>query len=121
MSTFVCSLQPKLETRLNEIAISTANTRRNNGLYRNLLFYGPPGTGKTMFAKVGFQFIFSVHLCHPNHNKGLMSAATLLSLSVEVVCLIIDPTHSRHFGFSSTSCQPFSFSNSLFKAYTREI
>jgi len=41
-----------LNLRLHEIALSTANTRSNKGLYRNLLLYGPPGTGKTMFAKV---------------------------------------------------------------------
>jgi len=44
-------LEPNLNKRLQEIAISTANTSRNRGLYRNLLLYGPPGTGKTMFAK----------------------------------------------------------------------
>ncbi|XP_070560731.1 ATPase family AAA domain-containing protein 3-A-like [Ptychodera flava] len=44
-------LQPSLEERLREIAVATRNTKRNRGLYRNLLFYGPPGTGKTLFAK----------------------------------------------------------------------
>ncbi|XP_066915630.1 ATPase family AAA domain-containing protein 3-like [Clytia hemisphaerica] len=44
-------LEPKLNLRLHEVALSTANTRANNGMYRNLLLYGPPGTGKTMFAK----------------------------------------------------------------------
>lgn len=44
-------LEPALEERLRDIAISTKNTKRNNGLYRNILFYGPPGTGKTLFAK----------------------------------------------------------------------
>ncbi|VDP10052.1 unnamed protein product [Soboliphyme baturini] len=44
-------LHPKLEARLRDIAITTKNTKRNRGLYRNFLFYGPPGTGKTMFAK----------------------------------------------------------------------
>eukprot|EP00112_Aurelia_sp_Birch-Aquarium-sp1_P013314 Seg282.9 transcript_id=Seg282.9/GoldUCD/mRNA.D3Y31 product="ATPase family AAA domain-containing protein 3-A" protein_id=Seg282.9/GoldUCD/D3Y31 len=44
-------LKPTLEERLHEIALATANTRSNQGHYRNLLFYGPPGTGKTMFAK----------------------------------------------------------------------
>lgn len=44
-------LEPSLNLRLHEIALSTANTRSNSGLYRNLLLYGPPGTGKTMFAK----------------------------------------------------------------------
>ncbi|CAJ0576559.1 unnamed protein product, partial [Mesorhabditis spiculigera] len=44
-------LSPDLERRLRDIAITTTNTRRNNGLFRNVLFYGPPGTGKTLFAK----------------------------------------------------------------------
>ncbi|PAV63701.1 hypothetical protein WR25_07809 [Diploscapter pachys] len=44
-------LSPALERRLRDIAITTANTRRNNGLFRNVMFYGPPGTGKTLFAK----------------------------------------------------------------------
>ncbi|KAF8363218.1 atad-3, partial [Pristionchus pacificus] len=44
-------LSPALESRLRDVAISTSNTRRHNGLFRNILFYGPPGTGKTLFAK----------------------------------------------------------------------
>uniref|UniRef100_A0A8R1HUK4 AAA domain-containing protein n=1 Tax=Caenorhabditis japonica TaxID=281687 RepID=A0A8R1HUK4_CAEJA len=44
-------LSPSLERRLRDIAITTSNTKRNNGLFRNVMFYGPPGTGKTLFAK----------------------------------------------------------------------
>ncbi|CAG9529831.1 unnamed protein product [Cercopithifilaria johnstoni] len=44
-------LNPKLEAHLRDIAITTRNTKRNHGLFRNILFYGPPGTGKTLFAK----------------------------------------------------------------------
>uniref|UniRef100_A0A0N4Z6M7 AAA domain-containing protein n=1 Tax=Parastrongyloides trichosuri TaxID=131310 RepID=A0A0N4Z6M7_PARTI len=44
-------IAPKLESRLRDIAITTKNVKRNNGLFRNVLFYGPPGTGKTLFAK----------------------------------------------------------------------
>lgn len=44
-------LNTKLESQLRDIAITTRNTKRNFGLFRNVLFYGPPGTGKTMFAK----------------------------------------------------------------------
>ncbi|KHJ95350.1 hypothetical protein OESDEN_04706 [Oesophagostomum dentatum] len=45
-------LSPNLERQLRDIAITTANTRRNKGLFRNVLFYGPPGTGKTLLLKV---------------------------------------------------------------------
>ncbi|XKL67925.1 hypothetical protein PGB90_003416 [Kerria lacca] len=45
-------LAPKLEERLRDIAIATKNTKRNRGMYRNILMYGPPGTGKTMFVKI---------------------------------------------------------------------
>ncbi|CAG2102221.1 unnamed protein product [Medioppia subpectinata] len=44
-------LKPTLEERLRDVAIATKNTKKNKGLYRNILFYGPPGTGKTLFAK----------------------------------------------------------------------
>ena len=37
---------------MRSLAKSTINTKRNGGLYQNVLMYGPPGTGKTMFAKV---------------------------------------------------------------------
>ncbi|VDD85632.1 unnamed protein product [Enterobius vermicularis] len=44
-------LSPALEARVRDLAITTKNTKRNYGLFRNVLFYGPPGTGKTLFAK----------------------------------------------------------------------
>lgn len=44
-------LDPKLESRLRDVALATKNTKLNRGMFRNLLFHGPPGTGKTMFAK----------------------------------------------------------------------
>ncbi|XP_069466230.1 ATPase family AAA domain-containing protein 3-A [Ambystoma mexicanum] len=44
-------LSPTLEERVRDIAIATRNTKKNKGLYRNILMYGPPGTGKTLFAK----------------------------------------------------------------------
>ena len=39
---------------MRSLAKSTINTKRNGGLYQNVLMYGPPGTGKTMFAKVSY-------------------------------------------------------------------
>ncbi|CAF0742374.1 unnamed protein product [Didymodactylos carnosus] len=44
-------LDPMLESHLREIAIATRFTKKNRGLFRNLLMHGPPGTGKTLFAK----------------------------------------------------------------------
>ncbi|XP_067126521.1 ATPase family AAA domain-containing protein 3-B [Centruroides vittatus] len=44
-------LKPTIEERLRDIAIATRNTKKNKGMYRNVLMYGPPGTGKTLFAK----------------------------------------------------------------------
>jgi len=44
-------LPPTLESRLGDVAIATLNTKKNRGMYRNILMYGPPGTGKTLFAK----------------------------------------------------------------------
>ena len=44
--------QPQFESHLRSLARATINTKRNSGVYRNVLMYGPPGTGKTMFAKV---------------------------------------------------------------------
>lgn len=50
-------MEPKLEERLREIAVSTRNTKLNKGYFRNVLMHGPPGTGKTLFAKVS-QYIY---------------------------------------------------------------
>lgn len=44
-------LTPSLEAKLRDLAIAVRNTKRNRGLYRDVLFYGPPGTGKTLVAK----------------------------------------------------------------------
>ncbi|GIY19790.1 ATPase family AAA domain-containing protein 3 [Caerostris extrusa] len=43
-------LNPSLEERLSKITVATRNTRKNKGMYRNLLLYGPPGTGKTLLS-----------------------------------------------------------------------
>lgn len=45
----------------SDVAIATLNTKKNRGMYRNILMYGPPGTGKTLFAKVKFnEFLYYV-------------------------------------------------------------
>lgn len=44
-------LEESLAARAASISTSTANTKKNNAPYRNILLYGPPGTGKTLFAK----------------------------------------------------------------------
>jgi len=44
-------LNPTLEERVRDIAIATRNTKRNKGVYRNIMLHGPPGTGKTLFSK----------------------------------------------------------------------
>jgi len=44
-------LEPTLEERVRDIAIATKNTKKNRGVYRNVLLCGPPGTGKTLFSK----------------------------------------------------------------------
>ena len=36
---------------MSQLAIATANTRKNSAPFRNVMLYGPPGTGKTMAAK----------------------------------------------------------------------
>ena len=46
-------LDPSLESRLREIAIATRFTKRNYGLFRNLLMHGPPGTGKEIEKRRG--------------------------------------------------------------------
>ena len=58
--------QPNFEEKMRSLAKSTINTKRNGGLYQNVLMYGPPGTGKTMFAKVRPYipgFIFFLNNC----------------------------------------------------------
>lgn len=45
-------LNNKYNLYFSDVAIATLNTKRNRGMYRNILMYGPPGTGKTLFAKV---------------------------------------------------------------------
>lgn len=44
-------LESSLDQRLRNVAISTANTKKNRAPFRHLMLHGPPGTGKTLFAK----------------------------------------------------------------------
>ena len=44
-------LESTLAERMQSIATSTFNTRKNGAPFRHLLLHGPPGTGKTLFAK----------------------------------------------------------------------
>ncbi|XP_078373422.1 ATPase family AAA domain-containing protein 3-like [Oculina patagonica] len=70
-------LKPTLETRLQEVSKATANTKKNQGLYRNLLFYGPPGTGKTMFAKSLAK--------HSGMDYGIMTGGDIVPMGKEGV------------------------------------
>lgn len=61
----VCNLfdpQPQFEQRMRSLAKATIHTKKNGGVYRNVLMYGPPGTGKTMFAKVGCIHMYNVNI-----------------------------------------------------------
>lgn len=44
-------LHPSLHKRIQQLAAATANTKKHDAPFRNMLFYGPPGTGKTLAAK----------------------------------------------------------------------
>ncbi|XP_072958307.1 uncharacterized protein [Typha angustifolia] len=44
-------LNPSLQSRIQQLASATANTKAHQAPFRNMLFYGPPGTGKTMAAR----------------------------------------------------------------------
>ncbi|XP_015752312.1 PREDICTED: ATPase family AAA domain-containing protein 3-B-like [Acropora digitifera] len=70
-------LQPSLDTRLQEVSKATANTKKNKGFYRNLLFYGPPGTGKTMFAKSLAK--------HSGMDYGIMTGGDIVPMGKEGV------------------------------------
>lgn len=70
-------MKPSLETRLQEVSKATANTKKNKGFYRNLLFYGPPGTGKTMFAKSLAR--------HSGMDYGIMTGGDIVPMGKEGV------------------------------------
>mmetsp|Transcript_14466 Transcript_14466/g.25188 ORF Transcript_14466/g.25188 Transcript_14466/m.25188 type:complete len:596 (-) Transcript_14466:714-2501(-) len=44
-------VEPKLQERLSNLALTTRNTKKNGAPYRHAMLHGPPGTGKTLFAK----------------------------------------------------------------------
>jgi len=44
-------LKPNLDSQLTKIAVSTANTKKNNAPFRHLLLHGAPGTGKTKISE----------------------------------------------------------------------
>ncbi|XP_054717945.1 ATPase family AAA domain-containing protein 3-like [Uloborus diversus] len=73
-------LNPTLEERLSKITIATRNTKKNKGMYRNLLLYGPPGTGKTLFVKRLAQ--------HCGMNYAIMSGGDVVAMGREGVTAI---------------------------------
>lgn len=69
---------------MRSLAKSTFHTKRNGGLYQNVLMYGPPGTGKTMFAKVGCAHVRSTRYrenCLPRGGTIIMN---------NMVCFTVD-------------------------------
>ncbi|KAG0420935.1 hypothetical protein HPB47_003155 [Ixodes persulcatus] len=86
-------LDPKLEERLRDIAIATRNTKKNKGMYRNILMYGPPGTGKTLFAKRLAQ--------HSGMEYALMSGGDVAPMGregVSAVHKVFDWSHTSRRG-----------------------
>ncbi|XP_055946210.1 ATPase family AAA domain-containing protein 3-B-like [Argiope bruennichi] len=73
-------LNPALEERLSKITVATRNTKKNKGMYRNLLLYGPPGTGKTLFVKRLAQ--------HCSMNYAIMSGGDVVAMGREGVTAI---------------------------------
>ncbi|XP_015922025.1 ATPase family AAA domain-containing protein 3 [Parasteatoda tepidariorum] len=73
-------LSPALEERLSQITIATSNTRKNKGMYKNLLLFGPPGTGKTLFVKRLAQ--------HCGMNYAIMTGGDVVAMREEGVTAI---------------------------------
>lgn len=44
-------LYSDMDARVNQLCVSSRNTKRHAAPFRHVMFYGPPGTGKTMVAK----------------------------------------------------------------------
>ena len=83
-------LAPTLEARLDRVASSTANTKRNRAPFRHLLLYGPPGTGKTLFAKrlarhSGLEY--AILTGENTVNQSLVSVAIVFSCMLFVILL----------------------------------
>jgi ATPase family AAA domain-containing protein 3A/B len=59
--------------RVQQLAVSTRNTKANGAPFRHIMFYGPPGTGKTMVAKrlarsAGLEYAVRVHTRRDNND-----------------------------------------------------
>ena len=78
---------------MRSLAVASRNTKKNGGVYQNVLFYGPPGTGKTMFAKVrwGFRVTCVVHV---HHLHACMHCACSPTTCMHALCMFTTYMHA---------------------------